>query len=393
MDSTKPGGHTQNDATVNRKRSLRILTESQLLDPAGGMEWSTLQNSLALVQRGHKIFLMYRDDGSLRPRFEEAGIELFGPVTFDFDVHRPWRGLTPFIRPARWARAQRPDVLWIHRFENIYWAKVVATWAQCPIVCHLHQMPSPLGLSILRRSVAHYVAVSEFMRDAWIEGGIDPARITVATNALPDGEFTHGGLSERTAARNKLGLPQDVFIVLCYGRMVEEKGIGTLLDAWARLSPDPDRALLLLVGSPSPRETPELARKLDALDPQSFQLFPMQSGIETFLYASDLVVFPTLLKEGFGRVVIEGMKTGRPVVASRIGAVPELLSGSMERFLFEPANVSELTAKISELFDWRQAEPELGVACTEWVERRFPFEPNVTTLERVLLDFARKSSR
>lgn len=392
MKRTEPSASERLDVTVGAKRSLRILTESLLLDPLGGTEWSTLQNSLALVDRGHKIFLIYGADGSLREQYQQAGIALDGPVTFAFNIHRPWRGLSQFLPPARWARAQRPDVLWIHRIESIYWAKVIATWARCPIVCHLRQMPSPLGLSILRRSVAHYVAVSNFMRDAWIDAGVKPERITVIHNSLPESMYPHGGLIERSETRNRLGLPPDAFIALCYGRMFEEKGVGTLLEAWAKLKVDADDALLVLVGSPSPFESPELARRLGALDPKSYRWFPTQRDMLPFLHAADLVVFPTWLQEGFGRVLIEGMKTGRPVVASRIGAVPEVLSGPMERFLFEPKDSSELSVRISSLIGWRQAEPNLESECTEWVEREFPFDLNVSALEQVLCQFARKRS-
>ena len=103
-----------------------------------------------------------------------------------------------------------------------------------------------------------------------------------------------------------------------------------------------------------------------------------------FLHACDVVAFPSLLPEAFGRVAVEGMATGRPVVASRVGAVPEILSGPMGRFLVEPGFVEELATRLAGLLDWRRDEPGLGDDCAEWVVRRFPFEAHVDGLERIL---------
>jgi glycosyltransferase involved in cell wall biosynthesis len=72
----------------------------------------------------------------------------------------------------------------------------------------------------------------------------------------------------------------------------------------------------------------------------------MQNGVIPFLHAADLIVAPSMLDEGFGRVVIEAMSTSRPVVASRVGAVPEILSGEMSRFLVDARDSVSLRERI-----------------------------------------------
>ena len=88
------------------------------------------------------------------------------------------------------------------------------------------------------------------------------------------------------------------------------------------------------------------------------------------------------------RAAYNAMATGRPVVGSRVGAIPELLSGSMRRFLVEPDDPAALAKALQDLVDWRHFEPELGAECAEWVRRRFPFERSLAALERVLADAA-----
>ena len=372
---------------------LRILTESMSLDPLGGIEICTLQDSIELAARGHHLDLMYGADGVMRPRFESAGIGLQGPVSFDFDVHRPVRGLASFAGPARWARSRKPDVLWLTRFEHIYWAEALALWSRCPIVCQLHQMPNEYRLSQLRRGVAHFIAVSNFMREAWIGAGLNPDRVSVVSNALPPAEYPRGGLPERATARRRLGIPVDATIVLYYGRIILEKGVGTLLDAWAGLGLSVDQAQLILVGSPSPFGDPSLGRQLRGMDASSIRWFSMQSDVIPFLHAADLVVFPTWLDEGFGRVVIESMATGRPVVASRVGAVPEILSGPMERFLVEPRNSDELGARIRSMLEWRRTEPDLEAKCVKWVDERYSYAQHIADLEDELEKNRRRGPR
>jgi glycosyltransferase involved in cell wall biosynthesis len=256
-------------------------------------------------------------------------------------------------------------------------------------VCHLHHKPNFRRTKELSLGVAHFIAVSNFMRDSWVETGIKPERISVVDNAVPKLQYPRGGIPERAAAREKLGIDPDVVVVLYYGWITQEKGVGTLLEAWARLGRDADRARLVLVGSPLTSEDAELDRQLRSIAPSSIQWFPMQSDVTIFLHAADLVVFPTWLDEGFGRVVIEGMSTGRPVIASRVGAVPEILSGPMARFLVEPRDSNELSAKIASLLDWRRTEPELAAACANWVDERYPFDGHVKAVEEVLLRYRR----
>jgi glycosyltransferase involved in cell wall biosynthesis len=335
------------------------------------------------------ISLMFETDGDFRSSYEEAGIILEGPTSFDFDTHHP-TGIAKFIEPARWARAWAPDVLWLNRFEYIFWAQAVARWSKAPIVCQLHHMPDYNRTALLSRGVAHFVAVSNFVRDVWVEAGIDSDRISVVYNALPPNAYPRGGVSERADAKGRLGIPEDVAIVLYYGRITREKGVGTLLDAWAGLGLGGEEAQLVLVGQSATASDPELDRQLNSLDPSGTRRFPMQSDVVPFLHAADLVVFPTWLEEGFGRVPIEVMATGRPVIASRVGAVPEVLSGPMERFLVEPRNPDELGGRISSLLNWRRTEPGLGEACADWVELRFPFDEHVTALEKVFLQYRKR---
>ena len=375
---------------------LRILAPSMALDPLGGVEICTLQDSVALAGRGHHIDMLYGSDGSLRPIYESAGVGLFGPYSFALDKRRPIRTLRDFAPAAKVARDRQPDVLWLNRFEHIVWGQIVARWAGCPIVCHLHGPPMYRRLREVSRGVAHFIAVSEFIRDAYIAGGLQPERISLVYNAIPQRQYPFGTVEDQRSARRALRLPEDARLVLCYGQLSPDKGVPSLLKAWRMISSTNPKAILVLVDSMASDESSALeesvAQELRQLDPKSYRRFPMTSNVVPFLHASDVVVFPTLLQEAFGRVVIEGMATGRPVVASRTGAVPEILSGPMARFLVEPNAPDELAAKLGSVLRWRDDEPELGEKCAHWVKQMFPFGRHVDQLEDILQRHRRRSA-
>lgn len=378
---------------ASRLDGLRILTESISLDPVGGIELCTFQDSIALAERGCHISLFYGQDGVLRSRLEDLNIRLRGPTNFEIDVYRPLQGLRRVANPARWARSTKPDILWLTRFEHIYWASAVARWSGCPVICQLHHMPNSRRLSPLHRGVAHFVAVSHFMRNEWIRAGLDPSTVSVVENAVPPGQYPRGGLEERAKAREELDIAPDAKVVLYYGRMMLEKGVGTLLDAWSQLNLSAKEAQLVLVGSPSPIDHADFAEPLSRIDPKTIRWLPLQENVVPLLHAADVVVFPTWLQEGFGRVVVEGLSTGRPVISSRVGAVAEVLSGEMERFLVEPKNADELAERIASLLNWRRDEPELEEACAQWVETRYPYSRHLEQFEAVLTTYCRRKRR
>ncbi len=366
-----------------------ILAHTQTLEPLGGVEICTLQDSLALAARGHRISVLFGAEGSMRPTYEAAGVGLRGPYPFAFAPRRAVHDLRSFLPAARAARATRPDVVWLNRIEHLIWGQVVSRWARCPLVCHLHGPPVYNRMAAVGRGVAHFVAVSEFIRQRYLERGIAPDRITRVYNALPPGGYPMGGLAERAAARDQLGIPAEAPVVLCYGQLSTAKGLSTLIEAWRAVSTARPDARLVLVDATSGRPEQAIIDDLDRLEPSSSQRFPVTGDVVPFLHAADVVAFPSWLPEAFGRVVLEGMATGRPVVASRVGGVPEILSGEMARFLVEPRSADALAASLLSVLDWREREPGLQFACAAWVEEHFPYSAHLTELENILQQHAR----
>jgi glycosyltransferase involved in cell wall biosynthesis len=193
-------------------------------------------------------------------------------------------------------------------------------------------------------------------------------------------------MEERARARDVLGLPQEGFIALYFGRLDPEKGIDVLLEGWRRLGLGGDDRLLL-VGSPSTHlhDGDSYVEGLQAKAPPGCIWLPAQADVVVPLHAADVVVLPTICDEGFPRVVVEALATGRPALASRIGGIPELLTGEFERFLMEPGDAGMIASALGSLVGWQQREPELAGRCSAYIRDHFSLDRLVEGVERSLM--------
>ena len=377
---------------------MRILAHLNALEPLGGVESCVLEDSTSLTRRGHRVDVAYGADGSLRQTYERLGSHLGGPFPFSIDYRHPWNMVTGYPPAARWARREGVDVLWLNRFEHILWGQTVARLARRPLVCTLHEVPFRRHLARLGAGVQHFTAVSDHVRDAWIENGLDPCDVTTVPNSVSGEDYRLAQPADRAAARAALGLPQASPVVLCYGRMIVDKGVTDLLEAWRvhaalRRARGAVPGTLVLLGDPDPRAEAATRSAFAGVDAAQVRWFPATRDVVPHLQASDVVVFPSRMDEAFGRVVIEGMSTGRPVLATRAGAVPELLTGGMEEHLVAVGDSTALGHRIADLVDWPDLDPGLGERCRDWVQQRFPYERHVDRLEQVLQHAVRTGRR
>ena len=184
------------------------------------------------------------------------------------------------------------------------------------------------------RKVDVFVAYSEFARDKLVQGGLPRERLIVKPN------FVHPDPGRGGSQRD---------FVLLVGRLTEDKGILTLLEAWQQLAvPIPlkivgDGPLGALVG--------DAARKKPWIE--SLGRLPL-SEVYDLMGRARLLVFPTRLYETFGRVVIEAFAKETPVLASEIGAGGRLVEQGRTGLHFRSGDASDLAAKV--LWAWEHPE-------------------------------------
>jgi glycosyltransferase involved in cell wall biosynthesis len=359
---------------------LNVLTHARWLERLGGIETSTVQWSGALAARGHSVTVLHEFDGPMRADYERAGVTVRGRAKFSFAPRSAPLDLARMAPSAAWAATHRPDVVWLQRFEHVVWGQLVSRAARSPVVAHLHHMPNYQRVALLGHGVHRYLAVSDFMRQQWIDRGLPAERVVTVPNAVPEEAYPLGGPVERATARAALGVPADAFVVLNYGRLSAAKGIGVLLDAWDVAGLRSDEAHLLLVGEVDERP---LVDRIDRLQQNGTAThLPTQDDVVTVLHAADLVVFPSLLAESFGRVVLESLLTGTRVLAARTGGVPEILRGEFARDLLPRGDVPALAAALREAVD--HPVPGFGDRAAAWTREEFSYSRFVDRVEAEL---------
>jgi glycosyltransferase involved in cell wall biosynthesis len=184
-------------------------------------------------------------------------------------------------------------------------------------------------------------------------------------------------------ARAILGLPADSFVALYYGSLDKDKAIDVLLDSWRQLHIPVEEGRLVLKGCPVLAKDPDAyLRELRQQAPPGCEWLPMGDDVLTALHAADVVVQASVT-EGLGRIV-EGMATGHPVVATRVGGGPEILTGPFTRFFFEAGNRAALADRLSSVADWRRREPRLGADCAAHIHANFSIDTIAEGIEHVL---------
>ena len=370
---------------------MNILANVHRAQSDGGVERSLFQTTREMARRGHRVNLIYGEGGDLVPEFRRfcASVHQVRYWDFTFPENRA-RAFREYVRlvPAMALAAKcRPDVYYMSRTFAAQWALQAAKLSPAPVVCHWRgtQTPPPRYVASLSAKVGRFISNSEFTRDVWLKAGIDPGKVDVVYNGLDPAEYPQGGAAQREAARQVLGLPQDIYVVCFVGRLDAEKGVEVLLDAWRRLGYSPTEAQLLLVGAPVLHgDGAGYLEQLTALAPPgSVRFLGARKDVVTPLHAADVSVVPSTWDEPFGRVVIEALATGRPVVGSRVGGIPEVLSGPFERFLFERGDAAGLARVLAGLRGWQESQPDLGEQCAAHVREHFSLSGMVDRVEAV----------
>ena len=231
-----------------------------------------------------------------------------------------------------------------------------------------------LGVRLTRRFVEATVAVSLAVKEEIVRSeGIDPERIEVIANAIDGERFAPG---DRQAARRSLELDGNALILGGVGRLTEAKGFEHLLAATA--SVDASYQVMLVGDGPCLEDLTAQAEELAISGRVHF--LGRRSELETLYPALDVFVLSSL-REGSPNVLLEAMACGLPVIATRVGGVPELIDDEVEGLLIPPGDADALAGALRRLAGDPDLRFRLGKAARQRVERDLTLERMVAKHE------------
>ena len=382
-----------------RIKILRVIARLNMGGPALHVAYLTA----GLRERGYDTTLvagsLARGEDSMAFVAEARGVDVVRIDELGREIS-PLRDLVATLRLARLIRRERPDILHTHTAKAGTVGRVAALLAgrhRPPIVVHTfhgHVLRGYFGpmrslvFRLLERWLAGHttalIAVSPQVRDDLVALRVaPPERFVVIRLGIELGERVAGAGDGRVESRRYLGIPPDRFAVGWIGRMTAVKRTDDVLVAFKRLREDGVEAVLCMVGDGPDR--PQLEQRAHELGIVRDTLFlGYQEDVAQFYAAFDALVLPSSI-EGTPVSAIEALAAGRPVVATRVGGVPDVVEEGEDGFLVEPGATEELAERLAQLAADPELRERMGRAGRDRVLPRYAVPRLVDDVDRLYL--------
>jgi glycosyltransferase involved in cell wall biosynthesis len=390
-------------AAANRPpiRVLRVIARLNM----GGPALHVTYLAQGLAPRGYDTTLVAGDVGrgeeSMAFVADRAGVEVVRLPGLSRELS-PVRDAIAAWRVARIIRRVRPDVVHTHTAKAGAIGRVAALLARPwrrPVVVHTfhgHVLRGYFGgmgtllfraiETVLARATDRLVAVSPEVRDELVALRVAPARkfsvVRLGIELEPRVRFE----GDPDEVRRRHGIPAEKFVVGWFGRMTAVKRTDDLLTMLAGLRERRIDALLLLVGDGDDRERLE-QRAHDLGLARSCLFVGYQEDVAPWYAICDTVVL-TSASEGTPVTIIEALAAGRPVVATKVGGVPDVVDDGETGFLVRPRDTHALAERLEILARDPERRAAMGAAGRERVLERYAVDrlvDDVDALYRELL--------
>ena len=383
--------------TKDRIKILRVIARLNMGGPALHVSYLTA----GLRERGYDTTLvagtLARGEDSMSFVADARDVEVVRIDELGREIS-PLRDLVATLRLARLIRRERPDILHTHTAKAGTVGRVAALLAgrrAPPIVVHtfhghvLRGYFGPLRSRLFRllerwlaaRTTA-LIAVSPQVRDDLVALGVaPPERFVVIRLGIELDERVAAEQDGRAESRRYLGIASDRFAVGWIGRMTAVKRTDDVLVAFRRLRDDGVDAVLCMVGDGPDR--PELERRAHELGVIRDTLFlGYQEDVAPFYAAFDALVLPSS-NEGTPVSAIEALAAGRPVVATRVGGVPDVVQEGQDGFLVDPGATDDLADRLARLARDPALRERMGGAGRERVLPRYAVARLIDDVDRL----------
>jgi glycosyltransferase involved in cell wall biosynthesis len=245
--------------------------------------------------------------------------------------------------------AREYDVIYANTQKALVIGAFASFLSRRPLVYHLHDILSPEHFSKTNRAIAVnlanraslIIANSQASKTAFIEAGGKANNVEVAYNGF-DSNLYQISEDKIKQIRQELGL-ENKFIIGHFSRLSPWKGQHILIEA---LSKTPDNVTVILVGDALFGEQDyilQLHQKVANLALENrVKFIGFRTDIPQLMSACDLIAHTSIAAEPFGRVIVEGMLCGKPVIAAKAGGAMEIVENGVNGFLVTPNQPQEL---------------------------------------------------
>lgn len=344
----------------------------------GGMESHSEIIASALAQRGHTVVMGCWIDGTVT--FQATGITL--PAV---RIRTRNSGdVLALLKMLRTCRREHIDIIIANHGKDFWPSVFAAGLAGIPVVFVRH-MGSRLKKTtcwLINRHVDKVIAVSGAVRDTLLDSGVSAEKVEVVHNAVTLERFDPSSV-DPDGARRQLGIGAGDIVVGTVGKLHKGKGVFDLLAAFALLSGKHVRLKLLFVGDGPERSA--LEQEASRLSLSERVIFAGPSKDVARMYAAmDIFVLPSTCSEAFGMVLVEAMAMARPVIATEVGGIPEIVQDNVSGILVPPQDPGSISRAIDRYIEDPALRSRLAEEGRLLVSRRFTEQTMARAFEKAL---------
>jgi glycosyltransferase involved in cell wall biosynthesis len=368
----------------------------------GGTELNMLRLASRLDPDRFSVVIAYGREGNLLPKFEAAGLRL---KQFEFTSLRSPRAIGTVRRLRSWLKSEQIDVLHTHDiYSNVFGALAVSSGDSTRLIMsrrwgigqynRLLETGNRLAYTRADLILANSNQVAVSLRN---DEGVREDRIVVVHNFVDEAVFAPEMAAKRTEFREAFGVPPDALVVGTIANLRPVKDQATLLRAIAALPAGIPPVHVVLIGEgASRRDLEQLAGQLGIA--ARVHLIGAILDASKYHHAFDVSVL-TSVREGFPNTLVEAMAAGRPVVATRVGGVPDAVIEGETGYMVEAGDHAAFGERLARLLTDPDRRERMGRAGYEIAARHFHEAAVVPMLEGIyrrllaLTNAARATSR
>jgi glycosyltransferase involved in cell wall biosynthesis len=376
-------------------RNKRILyVEGNSDGTIGGSFFSLLFLIKNLDRTRFTPVVVFSTDNALVAQFQAAGAEvvirpLARPVPWTHWLLRPFgllanAMLALVVEPLRLAwlmRRRSIDLVHLNNSieRNLPWIRA-AVLARIPRITHergINERVSPQA-SRLVRHLDGVICISSAVRENLERLGLGTRNLVTIWNGLDPNEMRVR--VDRNTVLGEFGLGQNTRMIGMVGNIRQWKGQSVVIEAMRTISRRHSDVVCLLIGhfAESDREYKQSIERMIAENDlgKCVVITGYRSNVADYVATLDVLIHASILPEPFGRVLLEGMALRKPLVASRGGAVPEIVEDGVSGLLFEPGNPQDLAEKLLCLLESRETARSMGEAGYARLIEKFGIDGN-----------------
>jgi glycosyltransferase involved in cell wall biosynthesis len=305
---------------------------------------------------------------------KEQGIEIIDLPSLIRRIS-PINDVGTLVALFRLIRKIQPQIVHTHTSKAGLLGRLAAWMARVPIIIHTphgHVFYGHFGRSLSRiflqmekllgKITHHQIALTPEEGKDYLNLGVAKSKnISVIHSGIELRRFRKGA-KQHTEKRKGLGIPPDSLLIGYVGWLIPIKGVIYLVSAMAKVLGQHPESMLVLVGKGDDKGEDEvkLRKQVENLGiADNVRFLGWRPDVDEVMGCFDIFVLPSL-NEGMGRVLVEAMSVGLPIVASRVGGIPDLVKHGENGLLVPPANTSALEQAISDLLSDKARRKRMG---------------------------------